>query len=397
MKRFIFLAVALTACKWTDFDDLSDQTWVRAQDKPSIGSTDYAVSIAGASMGTDGGTVAVVSTDSPTYSTIVYDAKGSSKIGDNALKLGQHFIVSLSEKPILVSDGAGKIALVEKAIDAGQIAVVSGPAATPADLTFAGSPPTSAVWNGGNLYIAAPAPTAGSPNLFVVDGTSTMPSCALTDENGMPLQAAAIATSTSRLWVWTTTGSFMGYDLSGLVAGCTTVGTATAAFTQTFAPGSGAQVHIVSDNGKEWAILAGASSDRSMPGEVVVLDLAPADAVTPPAQVGTTLTVDGLLSSTVAVLDTKTYLVLGIPTAQVGSTTAGEVDIHDFDTTTGALADMPSEVLNDAQPEANQLFGRDVTTMQYNGHTILVVAASNEVFAYYRTSLYNTDTRNPAP
>ena len=44
MKRFILLAVALTACKWTDFDDLSDQTWVRAQDKPSIGSTDYAIS-----------------------------------------------------------------------------------------------------------------------------------------------------------------------------------------------------------------------------------------------------------------------------------------------------------------------------------------------------------------
>jgi hypothetical protein len=187
----------------------------------------------------------------------------------------------------------------------------------------------------------------------------------------------------------------MGYDLTGLVAGCTTVGKATAAFTQSFAPGSGARIHIVSDGAKEWAILA-AHADKATNGEVVVLDLTVADAVTPPAQVGTTLSVDGLLSSTVAVFDTKTYLVLGIPSAQVGSTPAGQVAIHEVDTTTGMVADAPAEVLNDAQPESGQLFGRDVTTMQYNGHTILVVAASNEVFAYYRTSLY-ADTRNPPP
>jgi len=393
VKRFILLAAMLTACKWTDFDDLSDQTWVHAQDKPSIGSTDYAISITGASDGTDGGRLAVVSTDSPTYSTIVYDAKGGSKIGDNPLKLGQHFITSLSEKPILVSDDLGHVALVEKAIDAGQIAVVSGQADLPADLAFAGNAPTSAVWDGTNLLIAAPAPTAGAPNLFVVDGTSNMPSCALTDENGMPLQAAAIATSAGKLWVWSKSGSVMAYDQTALVAGCTTVPKATGAFTQAFTPGSGARIHIVGDGTHEWAILAGASSDKTAPGEVVVLDLMQ----DPPAQVGTTLTVDGLLSSTVAVLDTKTYVVLGIPSAQVGSTTSGEVAIHDFDPTNGTLGDMASEVLNDAQPENNQLFGRDVTTMKFNGHTILVVAASNEVFAYYRTSLYNTDTRIPPP
>jgi hypothetical protein len=395
VKRFILLAALLTACKWTDFDDLSDQTWVKSQDKPSIGSTDYAIVIAGASTGSDGGLLAVVSSDSPTYSTIEYDAKGGTKVGDNPLKLGQHYITSLSEKPILVGDGAGNIALVEKAIDGGQIAVVSGPATAPADLTFAGQPPTAAVWGNGKLYIAAPTTAAMMPNLFVVDGTASMPSCALTDETGMPLQPAAIATDANRLWVWSKTGAFMGYDLTGLVAGCTTVGKATAAFTQSFAPGSGARVHIVTAGTKEWAILA-AHADKATNGEVVVLDLAAADAVTAPAQVGSTLTVDGLLSSTIAVFDNKTELVLGIPSAQVGNTTAGQVAIHDVDTTTGMVSDMPSAVLNDAQPENGQLFGRDVTTMTYNGKQILVVAASNEVFAYYRTSLY-ADTRNPPP
>lgn len=396
MKRFILLAITLVGCKWTDFDNLSDQAWVRSQDKPSIGSTDYAISITGASSGSDGGTVAVVSTDSPTLSTIVYDAKGTDKIGDNPLKLGQHFITSLGEKPILVNDGMGNIALVEKAIDLGKIAVVFGPAATPADLTFPGPPPTAAVYGGGNLYIAAPASGPTMPNLFVVDGSMNMPQCDLLDENSMPLAAAAIATDQNNLWVWTKTGSVLGYALTGLVAGCSAVTPSTAAFTQTFAPGTGAALHIISDGTKEWAVIA-AHADKATNGEVVVLDLTVADSVTPPAQVGTTQSVDGLLSSTVAKLDGKTYVVLGIPSRQIGSTMAGQVEIRDFDVATGTLDSMPAEVLNDAQPENGQLFGRDVTTMQFNGKTILVVAASNEVFAYYRTSLYPTDTRNPPP
>jgi hypothetical protein len=397
VKRFILLAIALVGCKWTDFDDLSDQTWVRSQDKPSIGSTDYAISITGASSDTNGGMLAVVSTDAPTFSTIVYDPKGTDKVGDNPLKLGQHFIVSLSEKPILVNDGMGHVALVEKAIDANQIAVVSGPAATPADLTFAGPPPTAAAYGGTTLYIAAPTPATGTPNLFAVDGTTNMPQCVALDETGMPLQAAAIATDATRLWVWTKTGSVFAYDLSAFVAGsCSALSKSTAAFTQTFSPGTGASIHIVTDGAKEWAVLA-AHADKATNGEVVVLDLSTVDAVTPPAQVGTTMMVDGLLSSTVASFDGMTYVVLGIPTKQVGSTQAGQVELHPFDTTTGAIDATAMETLNDAQPEGGQLFGRDVTTMQFNGKTILVVAASNEVYAYYRTSIYPTDTRNPPP
>lgn len=390
MKRFILLAVCLTACKWTDFDDLADQTWVRAQDKPSIGSTDYAIAIADGSTGTDGGLLAVVSSDSPTYSTIVYDAAGGSKIGDNPLKLGQHYIVSLSEKPILVSDGTGKVALVEKAIDSGQIAVVSGPATAPADLAFAGNPPTAAVWGGGNLYIAAPAPGPMMPNLFVVDGTSNMPSCSLTDEAAAPLAGAALATDATNLWVWTKTGSVVKYPLASIVAPCTAGAPSGTAFTQAFTPGSGARFHIIDDGTHEWGVLAGRASTGGG-GEVVVLDLT----VDPPTQVSMT-NVDGLLSSTIATIEGSTYLVLGEPSAQVGSTISGQVAIYDFDPATGALSSGPTETLNDAQPENAQLFGRDVATMTYNGKQILVVAASNEVFAYYRTSLY-ADTRTPSP
>ena len=393
MKRFILLAISLSACKWTDFDNLADQTWVRSQQKPSIGSTDYALSITGATIGSDGGTVAVVSTDAPTFSTINYDAKGGDKVGDNPLKLGQHFITSLGEKPILVNDGKGNVALVEKAIDAGKIAVVAGPASSPADLVFVGPPPDAATYAGTNLYIAAQATGPAMPNLFIDDGTANMPGCALLENDGTtPMAAAAVAADATRLWVWSKTGPVYSYDLTALTGTCTGA-TASMPFAHTFSPGTGARINIISDGaGHEWAVLA-AHADKATNGEVVVLDLTK----NPPTQVGTTIAIDGLLSSTAATFDSKDYVVLGIPSKDVNGTAAGQVEIHDFDPVTGTLADMPSEVLNDAQPENGQLFGRDVATMQFNGKTILVVAASNEVFAYYRTSLYPTDTRNPPP
>ncbi len=399
MKRFIFFAAALTACKWTDFDDLSDQTWAHSQDKPSIGSTDFAVSIVGASTTGDGGLVAVVSTDSPTYSTINYDAKGGSKIGDNVLKLGQHFITSLSQKPILVTDGMGDIALVEKAIDAGKIAVVSGPTAAPGDLSFPGSPPQAAAFAGKMLYITAAAAGPMMPNLFIVDvGTPTNPvkTCVVTDDTAMPLTAAAVATTADKVWVWSATGSLFAYDQAALGA-CTTTTAITPVANTTFtpatafAPGTGARVHIVDNGTQQFAVLA-ASSTAS--GEVQVVDLKHSPS---PAAVGSPLAANGVLSSAIATFDGMTYLVLGFPQNQVGNATAGEVQIFDFDPATGTLGTTPAETLSDAQPDNGELFGRDVTTMQFNGKTVLVVAASNEVFSYYRTSLYPTDTRNPAP
>jgi hypothetical protein len=394
VKRFILIALSLTACNWTQFDDLSNQAWAHSHQKPSIGSTNYAISIVGASTSGDGGLVAVVSTDSPTFSTIQYDAKGGSKTGDSPLKLGQHFIVSLSEKPILVTDGMGDVALVEKAIDAGQIAVVSGPAGQPADLAFAGSPPQAATYAGKTLYIAAAAAGANMPNLFVVDGVGPTKNCTVTDDAGMPLTAGALAADATNLWVWGKTGAVFAYPLATLAACTATAIPATHVFmpAAAFSPGTGARVNILTDTmGHELAVLAG-HADKATNGEAVVLDLVPAT----PTQLAT-MPADGVLSSTVATFDGMTYLVLGFPNKEVNNVTAGDVEIYDLDRATGALGTTAAETLFDAQPENGQLFGRDVTTMEFNGHTVLVVAASNEVFSYYRTSLYPTDTRNPPP
>jgi len=63
-----------------------------------------------------------------------------------------------------------------------------------------------------------------------------------------------------------------------------------------------------------------------------------------------------------------------------------------FHRDTGVIDAAAAETLNDAQPDGNEVFGRALATMAFNGKTILVVAASNEVFGYYRTQLYG-DTR----
>src|SRR5262249_15999046 len=162
--------------------------------KPNVGSSDYAVAIAGATVGTSGGRLAVVGNSAPTYSTLAYDAKGASALGPNPQKLGQHFIVSLGEQPILVTHTIahvppaaaprGPVALAGAAIGSGNIAVVVGGAASVADGPFpSSSPPDAATFFGtaGELVIAA-----GS-TLFVEADTTGVKSCTPVDSANAPV------------------------------------------------------------------------------------------------------------------------------------------------------------------------------------------------------------------
>jgi hypothetical protein len=381
----IVAALSLAACKWTEFDDLANTTWAHSDQKPDVGSSDYAIAIAGASTGTTGGRLAVVSNDAPTYSTLAYDEHGGTSVGPGPLRLGDHFIASLGEQPLLVSDGAGHVALVAAAKDAGNIAVVRGDGDTTTDMPFAApQEPDAAAFAGGTLVIAA-----GS-DLYLLDGTNPAVTCTPTDPAGAPLSVAALAADDANLYVWAKDGAFFGYDLAALAGGCT--GTITVqGFTSTgFLPGLGAQVHVVgtSSSSAEYAILA-AHADKSTMGQVFVVDLRTG------AAVGTPLPADGIRSSTVGAYGAgaaSTFVALGFPDRTVDGVVAGEVELHAFDPATGALTSDPAEVLSDAKPEGNQVFGRALATMSFDGAQILVVAASNEVFAYYRTALY-PDTR----
>jgi hypothetical protein len=134
--HYLFLALALTgACKWTDFDDLEDTTWTRSTQDPDVGSTDYAVAIAGVSTGTSGGLLAVISDDTANFSTVEYSSAGDADLGASPVKLGTQQIGAIAEVPVFAAAN-GRIALVERSIAAGNFVVYAGSATAPSGLEF---------------------------------------------------------------------------------------------------------------------------------------------------------------------------------------------------------------------------------------------------------------------
>ena len=370
----LLAASALGGCKWGDFDDLADKTWVHATDKPNIGSTNYAMAIVGVTTQTSGGQIAVVSNDVPNYSTLDYTADGQAAVGPNNQKLGVHFIASLSDPPILITDGMGKIALVERAIDAGNIAVVTGPANAVADTPFASAnTPDAAAFAGTSLVIAA------GPTFYTLGGMGIPPACTSMDAS---LKAAAIASNGTNLFVWTTAGVFGSLPVSAL-SPCT--GGMLPAFGSTytipnFMAKTGSRIHLLG----QYAILVSRGGDAANPATVVVVDTTTMTQVSPPLFPG------DLQSSAVGVFNGATYLAIGYPTRSVDGLVSGQVELWEVTPSTGMIdASGPVLVLNDAQPESGEEFGRTLTTMKFNAKDILVVGAHNEVFAYYKTSLYD--------
>lgn len=374
MKAPLFLAalsfVGLVGCKWSEFDDLADTTWVRSTDEPSIGSRNYAIAIVGVTTGTSGGQLGVISDDTPDYSTIDYSTDGADKVGTIDVKLGQHRIAALTDPPLFTTDGAGKIAIAERSTTGGNVAVVFGSATAPAGLEFAtAASPDAVAFAGPDVVVAA------GNTFYTVQMASQVP-CASTDTS---LAAAALASDGTTLWVWAKSGAFFGVPITAL-APCT--GGMLPAPGNTFStpdllPAPGARIHIVGNH----AILA-AHPPTSRAGQVFVVDL---------TTLGQTdmLTVEGLRSSTVATFGGTTYLVAGVPDRAVDGVVTGQVDLYAFDEAAGTLTKSPALQLSDAQADSGELFGRDVTTMTFNGQDILVVAANSEVFAYYKTALYD--------
>jgi len=217
MRNSLLAVLAATsligACKWTDFDDLEDTTWVRSTQDPEIGSSDYPVAIAGVSTGTSGGTLAVISDDISKYSLIAYTAEGGDSVNTaQAVSLGGQQIGAVSDTPVFVTDPAGRIALVERSSNGGgNFAVFFGAATSPAGLEFAATTqpapaPDAAVFvpNGANFDLVF---AAGNSIYTLAAAGGTPVSCMGMDNNNMPLQVAALDHDGTNLWVWTKTGS----------------------------------------------------------------------------------------------------------------------------------------------------------------------------------------------
>lgn len=392
MKALAFALVLSAGCSWTTFDDLSNTTWVHAQETPDSDQSDYAVALVNATTNSPG-ELAVLSGSPANYSTLGFDASGSTN-ETLSQALGVHSISTLSAHPLFIGDGAGDVAIVDKGID-GPLVVIHGTAGQLTDSQLSSTDPVDAGAFAGSTIVvtsAGPTPTTGKPNAFLVD--STVVNCELVEDgSGAPMAAAALASDGVTVWAYTRDGKLIGYALSDLTTSCANSQMPGAqgpssgkVVTALPAAANGGYVALVGSPAI-FAVAVAFDSPSSMTGAVSVVDL------TMLKQVGATIAMPGVQSAQLATFGTMPALALGFPGRTVGTTTnVGQVELHTVDTSVGAVSGDAAELLSIPQADANLAFGRAVTALQYNGNTILAVAADNVVYAYYETTLYS-DTR----
>ena len=216
--------------------------------------------------------------------------------------------------------------------------------------------------------------------MYTSAATGAAAACVMSDVDGMPFKAAAAVADNAFLWIWTTTGVFARYQMSSLAA-CLAPGMLAPDATimvPGFAPGPGSQILP----GGNHFLLAGMMTG-SQQARVFVADTQGMRIV------GQPLEVDGMKSAILAQLAAGELLVVGVPDRMIGNIAAGQVDAFAFDALTGVLDPTPTLQLEDSQPESGARFGTSLATMPFNGENILVISADDEVFAYYKTALYD--------
>ncbi|MEP6866079.1 MAG: hypothetical protein ABJE66_36000 [Deltaproteobacteria bacterium] len=386
MKNLVFLAAATfaPACSWTQFDDLSASTPARATEKPDgVKSSDYGIEVVGATVpsNTSGGTIAVLSTGPGSFSTLELDPAGKDQNLGDSETLGQHTIDSLTGNAQLLFDGVGSIALVDNS-NVGTIIVITGNTSGLTVDTQVGTSahPVGTAFANGELVVAVDA-MAGMANVFSVKGTAVV-NCTLNDNVNMPLAVAALAIDGTKLWAYAKNGAFFGYDLSALDAPATCTNLAPTSAVAMAGPAmNGGHIDVIAG---KYAIVTAFDTATTTTGQVQIVAISPAVAL-----VGTPVAAAGVRSAAFASLPDKGMVVLGFPNRADGTTVgAGAVDLHTIALDTGVLDGTPAQVLTVPNVDANHLFGRSVTTTNYNGKPIVVAAASNTVYSYYATELY---------
>jgi hypothetical protein len=435
VKTAYILAAALAAalapaCKWGDFDDLSDSAWVTATEKPDSASANWGVAIQRGKRSGDARLV-VIGASEALYSEMNYTATGGVSVADGQLNLNNQFgIGNVDSQPILLADPAtDEVALVTKSGSA-SIAVLRG---VNGNITvhqvFGPERPDAAT------YMIAPgldgaAAAQTSQTLVAQDdkvfGTFFTPppgfqqvKCKLVDQTGatsVNVRALAAirgldpgnpAKATDDVVVWSATGKLFLYDggvFDGARAGATpTVGpcpdltptdgdnTGTAkpltGFDAldvgiAFAPAATSQILVV-DN--QFLILEG-HDDVNDKGFLALYDLKNKKAVGAPHTEAHLRIADTFATATTR------FVAAGYPNNIVDSTLAGQVLVYKVDTANG-IAAAPDATLFDAQPESNQAFGRGVAIVPFNNKPIIAVAADNEVFTYFRLDPLYAETR----
>lgn len=410
---FILIATLAVGCKWTEFDDLESDTWVDTIGKPNNDSSDYGVAIArGLKTSASGGKLVVIGAGQAQYTEQTFTASGDSELAPTALKLNTQFgIGNLDVQPILITDPTNdEVSLIVNS--GGQsIAVLTGTAGLVAHQVFGPDLPDAATY----MKPPARADVAGEQpeqplvasidsvyGAFFMNTPNPQPKCQLLDETAAPvtirgLGAARITdTATDDVIVWTSTGKLLLYPgdvfngpapfgtscnggTAGPLAGSTVVDTG-------FAPAKGSQILMI--DGK-LALLVGHKDIGDSASFLGLYDVTTGGVgAKTPTRIGNPVTLPDLRTATV--LDTAggRFIAAGYPTAVIDGTKCGKVLLFPFDATAG-ITETPTATLHDAQPESDQAFGRALAAMPFNGKDILAVAADNELFVYFRTTLYD--------
>lgn len=391
----VLAATALAGCKWTEFDDLAGETWVGSTEKPGVKSSDYGVAIQrGTLTSASGGTLVVIGAGQPTYSQLVYGAKGDSKLASNSLELNSQFgIGTLDAQPIVLADpmsdntalivnggGSQILALIGKdQLDHFDVFVTPS---TVDAATYVQPPPRA---DNGQSQPPRPLVASGDVVLGVtltpqptMAGSSMHTSCKLVDG------VTAITPRALGAWrngmyddilAWGAGGKLYRYAPTAF-NGCAAPLTATLSHDTGFMPGHGSQILPIDAN----RVLLQGHHDND---DAALLQVYDASTLMPS---GGSVSLPKLRTATILDTGMDKYVVAGYPTEIVDGKTAGQVKVFKL-MDGGGIESTPSAILNDAQPEDNQTFGRAVAVMPFNGKQVIAVAADNEIFVYFRANL----------
>lgn len=414
LSSILFVGLVSTSasgCKWTDFDDLEADTWVTSIDKPNTQSTDFGVALArGSRNSANGGTLVAIADGAPQYIELGFSPNGDSDVATSVMLETISTVQGFASPPIVIADPTSDEVSLIAAGAGGGISVLHG----------AGGLELHSIMGAGQVDAAAyvlPPPSTNNATpvtaplvaaldsvygAFFTQGTApTTLKCQLLDGvSNMPVTIRGIAgaritsTTSDDIVVWGTVGPspsdswvfvYNGDVFNGNDGSCAG-GTATplASTNIVFVPGLGSQIIMVDAT---HALLAGHGD--GVDSYIALWDVSGnAGVAQNPTVVGAPVTLPGLRTATVLDLDAQKYVFAGYPNEVVDGVKGGRVLGLPLTLTTG-IGDVPALELHDAQPEDDQAFGRALAVTSFNGKPVLAVGADNEVFTYFRTTLYD--------
>lgn len=415
-------SLGLAGCDFREFDNLSDETWVDSSKAPgALDSDEYGTAIAfGGTTNTDGTTFVVAGSRPDGVGQVSYLSNGSLETGGLLVSGVNPDATPLSGRPALAGDPRNPDGVVGLGIGIASGNVGSVILATPdglAALPPAGtSSPVEALAFGRTVDMATPDLVALHGGDITLVGNYVMApnlrnvnTCTIGRDAGFAVAVADFDTGTAGEEIVAAVGNSDFQNAASVVqitsatqitagnmGNCFEAGTRDPLATITppgMEPDFG-KAMVVGDfdgNGTPDLAIGAPSANKVYVYMNIALPTAPA------APVEVTVSGSTAFGESLAVGDFdgdgNHELVVGDPNATVdGTANAGMVHLF---TQSGGSFTAESNALHDAQPEGDQRFGRSIAVAKFGGaQDILVVAASGEVFTYFRNSISGSDVRD---